>query len=184
MGAYARLARLPAPQLEPVDVGAAGRARRALETRLPGRDRAAAPTSTIEADGDQLEQLLINLIHNAVDAALETHGGVARRLDARQRGHAVRRARRRRRRPGPVEHREPVRPVLHDQAGRLRDRPRAVPPDRRGPRRVAHARESRRRPRLPRRAAAADRPLLRPSRTLTCPRQSATALGREPGTTA
>ena len=28
------------------------------------------------ADGDQLEQLLINLLRNAVDAALETGGGV------------------------------------------------------------------------------------------------------------
>jgi signal transduction histidine kinase len=46
-----------------------------LETRLnvmltPG------PELTIQADSDQLEQLLINLLHNAVDAALETGGGV------------------------------------------------------------------------------------------------------------
>ncbi len=32
--------------------------------------------SLIEADGDQLDQLLINLIRNAVDAAIETDGGV------------------------------------------------------------------------------------------------------------
>jgi signal transduction histidine kinase len=31
---------------------------------------------TIQADGDQLEQLLINLIRNAVDAVRETGGGV------------------------------------------------------------------------------------------------------------
>jgi signal transduction histidine kinase len=31
---------------------------------------------TIKADGDQLEQLLINLLRNAVDAALETKGNV------------------------------------------------------------------------------------------------------------
>ena len=31
---------------------------------------------TIQADGDQLEQLLINLLRNAVDAALETKGRV------------------------------------------------------------------------------------------------------------
>jgi len=30
----------------------------------------------LRADGDQLDQLLINLVRNAVDAALETSGGV------------------------------------------------------------------------------------------------------------
>ena len=34
------------------------------------------PDVEIEADGDQLEQLLINLVRNAVDAAQETGGGV------------------------------------------------------------------------------------------------------------
>ena len=37
----------------------------------------AGPDLTIEADADQLEQLLINLLKNAVDAALETAGGVS-----------------------------------------------------------------------------------------------------------
>src|SRR5262249_295604 len=32
--------------------------------------------ATIRADGDQLEQLLINLVRNAVDATMETGGGV------------------------------------------------------------------------------------------------------------
>jgi signal transduction histidine kinase len=36
----------------------------------------AGPRLTIQGDGDQLEQLLINLIRNAVDAARETGGGV------------------------------------------------------------------------------------------------------------
>ena len=36
----------------------------------------AGPEITIRADGDQLEQLLINLVRNAVDASLETGGGV------------------------------------------------------------------------------------------------------------
>jgi signal transduction histidine kinase len=39
-------------------------------TLVPG------PDLTIQADGDQLEQLLINLVRNAVDAVLETGGGV------------------------------------------------------------------------------------------------------------
>jgi two-component system, NtrC family, nitrogen regulation sensor histidine kinase NtrY len=34
------------------------------------------PAVTISADGDQLDQLLINLVRNAVDASLETGGGV------------------------------------------------------------------------------------------------------------
>jgi signal transduction histidine kinase len=34
------------------------------------------PELTLQADPDQLEQMLINLVRNAVDAALETGGGV------------------------------------------------------------------------------------------------------------
>lgn len=34
------------------------------------------PSLRIHADGDQLDQLLINLVGNAVDAALETQGAV------------------------------------------------------------------------------------------------------------
>jgi len=34
------------------------------------------PDLTVQADADQLEQLLINLVRNAVDAALETKGQV------------------------------------------------------------------------------------------------------------
>ena len=75
MEAYARVARLPQPRLKPVEVGAWVRRVAALETRLkiavqPG------PDLVIQADGDQLDQLLINLLRNAVDAALETGGGV------------------------------------------------------------------------------------------------------------
>jgi signal transduction histidine kinase len=35
------------------------------------------PEMVVQADGDQLDQLLINLISNAVDAALQTGGGVS-----------------------------------------------------------------------------------------------------------
>ena len=34
------------------------------------------PQTAIRADAAQIEQVLINLVHNAVDAALETHGNV------------------------------------------------------------------------------------------------------------
>jgi nitrogen fixation/metabolism regulation signal transduction histidine kinase len=76
MDAYARLARLPTPKLQTVEVGAlvrrvVGLDRRTYITLVPG------PELTIEADADQLEQLLINLLCNAVDAALETAGGVS-----------------------------------------------------------------------------------------------------------
>ncbi|HZT38477.1 MAG TPA: ATP-binding protein [Bryobacteraceae bacterium] len=74
-GAYARLAKLPRPQLRPVDVAKLIEQVLGLETRLrpvlrPG------PEIVILADSDQLEQLLINIIRNGVDAALETGGGV------------------------------------------------------------------------------------------------------------
>ena len=75
MSAYTRLARLPPPQLAPVDVPGWVNRVAALEKRLPVRIRE-GPAVTVQADADQLEQLLINLIRNAADAALETGGGV------------------------------------------------------------------------------------------------------------
>ena len=47
----------------------------ALETRVPIELRE-GPAITVTGDSDQLEQLLINLCRNAVDAARETGGGV------------------------------------------------------------------------------------------------------------
>ncbi len=73
--AYARLARLPAPRLAPVRVGEWIHRVAHLETRIPVAIHD-GPELTIQADGDQLDQLLINLLQNAVDAALETGGGV------------------------------------------------------------------------------------------------------------
>jgi len=46
-----------------------------LEPRLPVTIRPGPPVE-IEVDGDQLDQLLINLVRNAVDASLETRGRV------------------------------------------------------------------------------------------------------------
>src|SRR5882724_2334194 len=76
MEAYARLARLPPPQKEDVDLGELARRVVNLEPRLrvqavPG------PKLQIYADAAQIEQALINLVHNAVDASLETGGGVS-----------------------------------------------------------------------------------------------------------
>lgn len=75
MSAYARLARLPAPNKVPLDVGLWVRRVAALETRLPVIVDGGPPTM-LRADGDQLDQLLINLVRNAVDASLETRGAV------------------------------------------------------------------------------------------------------------
>jgi PAS domain S-box-containing protein len=75
MASYARLAQLPEPQLAPVDVREWVSRVADLETRLD-IDVVDGPPVTISADGDQLDQLLINLLGNAVDAALETGGGV------------------------------------------------------------------------------------------------------------
>src|SRR5579864_2110444 len=75
IGAYARLARLPRPQLQPLDVGGWVERTVGMETRLRVMV-SAGPRSTIHVDPDQLEQVLINLLRNATDAALETGGGV------------------------------------------------------------------------------------------------------------
>ncbi len=75
MTAYAQLARLPEPKLAPVEVGRWVDRVAGLETRLRVTV-AGGPASTVRGDGDQLDQLLINLVRNAADAALETGGAV------------------------------------------------------------------------------------------------------------
>jgi nitrogen fixation/metabolism regulation signal transduction histidine kinase len=75
IGAYARLAKLPRPQFEPLEVGPWIQRVITLETRLrvcvrPG------PDLTVRGDPDQLEQVLINLLRNATDASIETGGTV------------------------------------------------------------------------------------------------------------
>lgn len=74
MTAYAQLAKLPQPDLRSMDAGAWIRRVTSLETRLK-IELIAGPELTIKGDRDQLEQLLINVIRNAVDASLETGGG-------------------------------------------------------------------------------------------------------------
>jgi two-component system nitrogen regulation sensor histidine kinase NtrY len=75
LASYTRLAKLPPPRLAPLDVSAWVQRTARLETRM-SVDVAAGPETTLQADGDQLDQLLINLIANGVDAALTTGGGV------------------------------------------------------------------------------------------------------------
>lgn len=79
MQAYARLARLPAPSVAPCEITPLVQRVAALETRgsvavLPG------PALTLSCDCAQIEQVLINLIKNAVDAVRET--AAAGRTDA------------------------------------------------------------------------------------------------------
>ena len=72
---YSKLARLPPPRFERLRIGELVKRVAALETRLPVRV-SDGPDIAVRADSAQLEQLLINLIRNAVDASLENQGGV------------------------------------------------------------------------------------------------------------
>ncbi len=83
MQAYARLAKLPQPTVAPTEVAPLVRRAVALETRL-GVAVTGGPDLTANIDGAQIEQVVINLIKNAVDAAQETSGGV--RVAWRRRG--------------------------------------------------------------------------------------------------
>lgn len=76
MGAYSRLARLPPPTRTATPVRPLVERAAALETRVPVTVEAGPPVELL-ADADQIEQLLINLLANAADAALATGGGVA-----------------------------------------------------------------------------------------------------------
>jgi len=72
---YARLARLPRPHFSPVPLEALVQRIAGLETRLKVQV-APGPPVVVEADPDQLEQLIINLVKNATEASLDTGGGV------------------------------------------------------------------------------------------------------------
>jgi two-component system nitrogen regulation sensor histidine kinase NtrY len=75
MQAYTRLAKLPPPQMEDVDLGELVQRVVNLEPRLKVQVVSGSKMQ-IHADAAQIEQVLINLVHNAVDAALETKGAV------------------------------------------------------------------------------------------------------------
>jgi signal transduction histidine kinase len=73
--AYAQLARLPSPRMARTPLAPLLHRVARLETRLqvslePG------PDLDLRADADQLEQLLINVLRNAADAALDVNGRV------------------------------------------------------------------------------------------------------------
>src|SRR5712691_1663009 len=72
---YSKLARLPQPRFEPLNVCELARRVASLETRLPVAVQP-GPEVIVQGDSVQLEQLLINLLRNAVDASLETGGQV------------------------------------------------------------------------------------------------------------
>ncbi len=74
MASYAKLARLPQPELGPVDVGGLVNRVAHLETRV-GVEVVEGGPVTIRADADQLEQALINLVRNAADATVEAGPG-------------------------------------------------------------------------------------------------------------
>ena len=74
--AYTRLTRLPPPQKQDVDLASLVQRVVDLEPRLKVQV-VSGPKTVIRADSAQIEQVLINLVHNAVDAALETQGKVA-----------------------------------------------------------------------------------------------------------
>jgi PAS domain S-box-containing protein len=75
MASYTQLARMAAPVHAPVDVAAWIDRIVHMETRVPVVVEP-GPTLMIEADADQLDQLLINIVRNAADASLETEGAV------------------------------------------------------------------------------------------------------------
>jgi len=68
---YARLAKLPPPSKREIDLAGLVRRVSALSERLEVHLKDDSPEVTLLADPDQLEQLLINLLKNAVEAALD-----------------------------------------------------------------------------------------------------------------
>jgi nitrogen fixation/metabolism regulation signal transduction histidine kinase len=75
LGSYAQLATLPPPRRSALSVRTWVERVVRLESRL-AVDVEEGPDVIIDADGDQLDQMLINLVSNAVDGALPLNGGV------------------------------------------------------------------------------------------------------------
>jgi two-component system nitrogen regulation sensor histidine kinase NtrY len=75
LASYTKLAKLPPPTFASVNVAGWVQRTVRLESRLPV-EIVPSEEVVLQADGDQLDQLLINLLANAVDAAKTTGGGV------------------------------------------------------------------------------------------------------------
>lgn len=75
MTAYAMLARLPEPRRQPVELRRLVERVAALDGRMDVTS--AGPDVTVHVDPDQMEQMLINLVKNGIDAAAQTRGGVS-----------------------------------------------------------------------------------------------------------
>lgn len=75
LSGYSRLARLPPPHKRDVDLASLVEKVVRLEQRLPVQLELGA-TLVVQADADQLEQALINLLCNAVEASIPSRGAV------------------------------------------------------------------------------------------------------------
>lgn len=83
--AYRQLAQMPAPVLRPTPIAPLIHRVAGLETRLPVTV-IPGPELTLSIDPDQIEQMLINLVRNGVEAALDSQGDprTAQKSDAPQ----------------------------------------------------------------------------------------------------
>lgn len=86
MTAYSMLARLPSPRRRPVDLQPLAERVAALDRRVPVECR--GESLVVDVDPDQIEQMLINLVKNGIDAAEQTGGEVL--VEWRRAGDGVR----------------------------------------------------------------------------------------------